>query len=121
YLDMKAVRRLQDRFALLRTWRRAGARRVGNGMLHPRIGHDDEEARQPRSEEHGDAHPPVSPAPEAALAEQEQTQECRLQEKREYAFHDERLADDAARRPRERRPVRAELEFHRDAGHDAER
>jgi hypothetical protein len=49
------------------------------------------------------------------------TQERRLQEKREHAFHDKRLADDAARRPRERRPVGAELEFHRDAGHDAER
>src|SRR6478736_5529802 len=56
--------------------------------------------------------------PEPAPTEHEQAQKARLEKEREEPFHGQRLANHAARVLRERRPVRAELEFHGDAGHD---
>ena len=55
---------------------------------------------------------------ETLFAKEQQSQERGLQKKRKDTFHGERLADDAAGGSGEARPVRAELEFHRDAGHD---
>ena len=57
---------------------------------------------------------------EALLAEEEEAEESRLEEEGEDAFHGQRLADDAAGAARELRPVGAELEFHGNAGDDAE-
>ena len=57
---------------------------------------------------------------QALFAEEEQAEESRFEEEGKDAFHSQRLADDAAGSPRELRPVGAELEFHGDAGDDAE-
>src|SRR5262249_36063859 len=46
---------------------------------------------------------------------------ARLEKECEEPFHRERVADHAAGVSRKRSPVRAELELHRDAGHDADR
>ena len=62
---------------------------------------------------------PVRRGAQPLFAKQEQAQETRFQEEREHAFHGQRLADHAAGGPGEPRPVRAELEFHGDAGHHA--
>jgi hypothetical protein len=51
---------------------------------------------------------------------EKQSQERRLQEEGEHAFHGQGLADHAARKAREQRPVGAELKFHGNAGHHPE-
>ena len=54
---------------------------------------------------------------ETLLAVQEQAQERRFQEEGEHALHGQGLSDHPAREAGEMRPVRAELELHRDARH----
>ena len=75
--------------------------------------------REPGTEKHGDCRPPVTARAQALLAVQEQAQEGRLQKEGEHAFHGQCLADHASGKTREVRPVRAELKFHRNSGHDA--
>src|SRR5579864_2453994 len=57
---------------------------------------------------------------EPFLAIQKQSEESRFKEEREHAFHRECLPDDSSGKAREVRPVRAELEFHRDSSHHSE-
>ena len=57
---------------------------------------------------------------EALFAVEEEAEEGRLQEEGEGAFHGQRLTNDATREAREMRPVGTELEFHGNAGDDAE-
>ncbi len=90
--------------------------RVGDGVLHPRVGGDDEEARDDGAERHHYRGEPVNDRRHALLAEEEQAEERRLGEEREDALHEERLPDHSACEVREARPVGAELELHRDAG-----
>ena len=59
------------------------------------------------------------PGTEPLLAEEEQPEERRLGEEGEHALQGEREPDDPARVRREARPVRAELELHRDPRDDA--
>src|SRR5215472_11896481 len=54
------------------------------------------------------------------LAEEQQSEERRLKEEREYPFHGERLPDHTTGTPRELRPIRAELKLHRNACDHAE-
>jgi hypothetical protein len=91
---------------------------VAHRVLHPRVRGDDEEARDPRAGEDHQRRHPVQPLPDARCAGEEDPQEGRLGEEGEHALQRERLADDAPRVVRERGPVRAELELHRDPGHD---
>ena len=58
--------------------------------------------------------------PKRLLAEEEDAEEGGFEEEGERALHRQRLRDHVARVGREARPVRAELELHRDAGHDAQ-
>src|SRR6266581_5443651 len=58
---------------------------------------------------------------EPFLAPDQRTNERALQEEREHAFHRQRLSDHAAGVFGKIRPVRSELELHRNAGDDADR
>ena len=58
----------------------------------------------------------MPPFPQAFFAVQKQPQERRLQKEGKCAFHGQRLADNAAGKARELRPIGAELKFHGDAG-----
>ena len=61
----------------------------------------------------------MRPRGEALLAEQEKTEEGRFQKEGEDAFHGEGLSDHAAGGAGKLCPVGAELEFHGNAGNDA--
>src|SRR6266436_8292225 len=58
---------------------------------------------------------------EPFLAPDQRADKRALQEEREHAFHRQRLSDYAAGVFGEVRPVRSELELHRNAGDDADR
>ena len=62
----------------------------------------------------------MHPLAQPLFAVEEQPEEGRFQEEGEAAFHGQGLSDDAAGEAREVRPVSAELEFHRYAGHHAD-
>ena len=93
---------------------------VGDGMLHPRVGNDDEEAGDPRAEPDHEGGEPVHQLRDSFFAVEKEAEKGRLEKEAEDAFHGERLADDAARNPREARPVGAEFELHGNAGDHAE-
>ena len=95
------------------------AQPVADRVLHEGVGDDDEVAREPRAQRQGDGRREVPPRAEPLLAEEEQPEERRLEEEGEHALHRQRLADDLAGVAGEPGPVGAELELHRDAGHDA--
>jgi len=84
-------------------------------MLHPGIRSHDEEARQPGAEAEEHAHRPVPAGAKALLPIEQESQAGGLQEEREDTFHGQGLPDDPTRCLRERRPIGAELELHRDA------
>src|SRR5579863_5538073 len=90
-------------------------------MLHPRVGDDDEKSANPRSQKNSQGRPPMPARAEAFLAVEEESQECRLEKESEHAFHGQSLPDHPSGKTREVRPVRAELEFHGDAGDDAKK
>ena len=90
-------------------------------MLHPRVRRHNEIARKPRAQKNQKCRYPVSDSPEPLFSEKKQSQETRFQKKRKHAFHRQRLPDHSSRGLRKRRPVRPELEFHRNSRHDAER
>ena len=92
---------------------------IANGMLHPRVGNDDEEAGDPRAQPHHDRGEPVQAWRDALFAVKEEAEKRRLEEEAEDALHGQRLADDSAGKPREARPVGAELELHGNAGDHA--
>src|SRR5436309_1732283 len=56
---------------------------------------------------------------EGLFTEEEEAQESRFQEESECAFHCQGLRNDPTRVGREKCPVGAELEFHRDARDDS--
>src|SRR6476660_5982454 len=59
----------------------------------------------------------MRPPSDALLPEHQETEKAGLQEERKQPFHRQRLTNHPAGILRERCPVRAELELHRDAGH----
>src|SRR5882762_2342829 len=63
----------------------------------------------------------MSARSESSLTPDQGTNERALEKKREHSFHGQRLTNDATSVFRKVRPVRSELEFHRNAGHDADR
>ena len=75
----------------------------------------------PAPDEEGDGREEMPEPREPLLAVHEEREERGLEEEREEPLHRERVADHVARVAREARPVRPELELHRDAGHDADR
>src|SRR5208283_257542 len=97
-----------------------GCYAVAGGVLHPRIGGDDQVARHPGAEENEKRAPPVADASELFFSEQEEAQECGFQEKGENSFHRQGLSNHAASGAREQRPISSELELHGNASDDAE-
>ena len=96
-----------------------GARAVADRVLHERVGGDDEVAREPRPHEQGHGHREVTEPAESLLAEEEEPEERGLEDEGEHPLDGEGLAHDLAGVPGEAGPVRPELEFERDARHDA--
>jgi hypothetical protein len=62
----------------------------------------------------------MQPGAGAFRTVEEKTEKGGFEKERKDALHGERGGDDAARKLRELRPVRAELKLHRDACDDAE-
>ena len=93
---------------------------IGHRVLHPGIGHDDEEAGDPRAAENHHGRKPMHRLGNALLAIEKKAEECRLEEEAEDAFHCQRLADHAAGDVGKSCPVGAELELHGNAGDHAE-
>ena len=100
--------------------RAVGGDDVADGVLHEGVRHEDEVAREPAAHRHRHRGEKVLPRPEPLLAPDERADERALEQEGEHPFHRQRLSDDAARVLREVRPVRPELELHRDAGDHAD-
>ena len=97
-----------------------GSKRIADGVLHPGVSDDDEEAGDPGACEDENGGEPVEATRESLFAEEKEAEEGGLEEEGEDAFHGERHANDAAGAARELAPVGAELKLHGDAGNDAE-
>ena len=110
---------LPDREEIRDLIRPVRGNRVARRMLHERVGDDDEVAREPAAQEQRHRRAEMLARPEPLLAEHQQREETGFEDEREDAFHRERLTDHAAGLGGERRPVRAELKLHGNAGHDA--
>ena len=100
--------------------RAVGGDHVADGVLHEGVGHEDEVGREPAAQRHRHRGEEVLARPEPLLAPDERADERALEQEGKHPFHRERLSDDAARVLREVRPVRPELELHRDAGDHAD-
>ena len=94
--------------------------RVGDRVLHPGVGRQDEIAGQPRPKEQHQGRRPMDLGAEPLLTEQQNPQKRRFQEEREKALHGQRLPDDTAGEIRELGPIGPELKLHGNAGHDPE-
>ena len=92
---------------------------IGDGMLHPGIGDDDEKARYPGTGKDHHRREPMHPFGDAFFAVEKKAQKSRFKKEAEDAFHGQRLANHAAGEAREARPVGAELELHGNAGDHA--
>src|ERR1700731_3454812 len=90
-------------------------------MLHERIRHQNEIAGEPTTERNRDRGSKVSARAESFLTPDQRADERALEKEREHPFHRQRLSDDATGVFGKIRPVRSELEFHRDAGDDTDR
>ena len=89
---------------------------IGNRMLHPCVGHDDEDSPTAMSRRILRKQQTNVPSYSGVFPKQKKTEECRFEEEGKCTFHRERLADDSSGQPRELRPIRAELKFHWNSG-----
>src|SRR6202040_248725 len=89
-------------------------------MLHERIRHQNEITREPTAECNRDRSGKMSARAQSFLAPDQCADERALQKEREHPFHRQRLSDYATGVFGKVRPVRSELEFHRDAGDDTD-
>ncbi|EGE55402.1 hypothetical protein RHECNPAF_930048 [Rhizobium etli CNPAF512] len=94
--------------------------RRSNRVLHPAIGDEDPECGKIRAERHRPGGNEMADLRQLVPAEEEQTDEGRLQEEGHQAFDRQRRAEDVADIIAVIAPVHAELEFHDDAGGDAD-
>ena len=90
-------------------------------MLHERIRDENEIAGEPTPERDRDCSTKVATRSQSFLAPDQRADKRALQEEREHPFHRQRLSDDTAGVFGKVRPVRSELELHRNAGDDADR
>ncbi|MGC3991945.1 MAG: hypothetical protein QM796_20095 [Chthoniobacteraceae bacterium] len=94
---------------------------IPHRMLHEGVRHQNEQPREPAPGRDANRREKVIARPEPFLAPDQRANEGAFQKEREHALHRQRLPDDAAAVARKARPVRAELKFHRDAGHHPDR
>src|SRR6266568_3862478 len=90
-------------------------------MLHECVRNENEVAGNPTSERDRNRSAEVSARAQSFLTPDQRTDKRALEEEREHPFHRQRLANHAAGVFGKIRPVRSELEFHRNAGDDADR
>src|SRR5947208_10706524 len=90
-------------------------------MLHERIRDQNEVPGDPAADCNRDRGAKMSARSEPFLAPDQRADERALQEEREHPFHRQRLSDYAAGVFGKIRPVRSELELHRNAGYDSDR
>src|SRR5205807_5057189 len=90
-------------------------------MLHERIRDQNEVPGDLAAECDRDRSREMATRPESFLTPDQCADERALQEEREHSFHRQRLSYHAAGILRKVCPVRSELEFHRNAGHDSDR
>src|SRR6266481_6293625 len=89
-------------------------------MLHERIRDQNEVPGDLAAECDRDRSSEMATRPESFLTPDQCADERALQEEREHPFHRQRLSNDATGVFGKVRPIRSELEFHRNAGHDAD-
>ena len=98
-----------------------GVHRVTDGMLHPRVGGQDEQRREHRADRHhpdaGQVHALGQPVP----TEQPQPQERRFHEERRQPLHRQRRPEHVADKARIGRPVHPELELLHEPGDHSDR
>src|SRR5438034_10786278 len=90
-------------------------------MLHERIRHQNEITREPTTECNSQGCRKMSALSQSFFAPDQCADERAFQEEGEHAFHRQRLSDDATGVFGKIRPVRSELELHRNAGPDTDR
>src|SRR5437667_9805525 len=90
-------------------------------MLHERIRDQNEVPGDLAAECDRDRSREMATRPESFLTPDQCADERALQEEREHSFHRQRLSYHAAGILRKVCPVRSELEFHPNAGHDSDR
>src|SRR2546423_1461668 len=90
-------------------------------MLHERIRDQNEVPGDLAAECDRDRSREMATRPESFLTPDQCADERALQEEREHSFHRQRLSDYSTGILRKVCPVRSELEFHRNAGHDSDR
>ena len=99
----------------------SGANGVPHRVLHEGVRHQDEVRRKPAANGHAHGSEKVFSRAKPLLAKYERANEGAFEQEREHPLHGERLADHTTGISSERRPVRAELELHRNTRHDADR
>src|SRR6266403_2367616 len=90
-------------------------------MLHERIRDQNEVTGDLAAKCDRDRSREMATRPESFLTPDQCADERALQEEGEHAFHRQRLSDDATGVFGKVRPIRSELEFHRNAGDDTDR
>src|SRR5712675_1326421 len=89
-------------------------------MLHERIRDQNEVSGDLAAECDRDRSREMATRPESFLTPDQRTNERALEKEREHSFHRQRLSNYSAGIFGKIRPVRSELEFHRNAGDDAD-
>src|SRR5439155_3161787 len=89
-------------------------------MLHERIRHQNEITREPTTECNSQGCRKMSARSQSFFAPDQCADERAFQEEGEHAFHRQRLSDDATGVFGKVRPIRSELEFHRNPSDDAD-
>jgi hypothetical protein len=100
--------------------RAIGGDHVADRVLHERVRHQDEVAGEPAANRHQHRGEKMLSWPEPLLAKDQGPDKGALEQEGKHPLHRQRLPDDAARVLREVRPVRPELELHRDTGDHAD-
>ena len=91
-----------------------------HGVLHPRVGGDDEERREPAADHREPERGQMQALGQTVPAEDPQSEERGLDEEGEQPLHRERCSEDVADEARVVAPGHPELELLNDAGRDAE-
>src|SRR5262249_19217644 len=97
-----------------------GPEAVADRALEERVRRDGEVARDPASEEERARRSDVPLLSQPALSENQQRQESRLQQESQDDLYCEGVGDDVDGEARKLRPVRAEMEFHRNPRNHAD-
>ena len=93
---------------------------AARGVLHPGVGNQNPQRREVRAQGHQERDGKVSALAQTVPAEEKEPDHGGFQEEGHQTFNRKRGAEDVAHVVRVVGPVRAELEFHGDAGGNAQ-